>query len=142
MEPPASDVSAGRVSMAVSNRFPPTPISTRWASLRRCFQRRTLRVTVLSVSAPAMIPDPEDDGEDVVAFADFMRSTTAPPRGPISSDVLAGEALFNKIGCAVCHTPSITTAKPGAKINDSAFTVPAALGNKIIHPYSDFLLHD
>ncbi len=22
------------------------------------------------------------------------------------------------------------------------FTVPAALGNKIIHPYSDFLLHD
>jgi len=23
-----------------------------------------------------------------------------------------------------------------------AFTVPAALGSKIIHPYSDFLLHD
>jgi len=88
------------------------------------------------------VADPEDDGEDVVAFADFMRSTKAPPRGPISSDVLAGEALFNKIGCAVCHTPSITTAKPGAKINGSAFTVPAALGNKIIHPYSDFLLHD
>jgi len=88
------------------------------------------------------VADPEDDGEDVVAFADFMRSTKAPPRGPISGDVLAGEALFNKIGCAVCHTPSITTAKPGAKINGSAFTVPAALGNKIIHPYSDFLLHD
>jgi CxxC motif-containing protein (DUF1111 family) len=88
------------------------------------------------------VADPEDDGEDVVAFADFMRSTKAPPRGPISSDVLAGEALFNKIGCAVCHTASITTAKPGAKINGSAFTVPAALGNKIIHPYSDFLLHD
>ncbi|MGN6717286.1 MAG: di-heme oxidoredictase family protein [Candidatus Binatia bacterium] len=88
------------------------------------------------------VADPEDDGEDVVAFADFMRSTKAPPRGPISSDVLAGEALFNKIGCAVCHTPSITTAKPWAKINGSAFTVPAALGNKIIHPYSDFLLHD
>jgi len=88
------------------------------------------------------VADPEDDGEDVVAFADFMRATKAPPRGPISDDVLAGEALFNKIGCAVCHTSSITTAKPGAKINGSAFTVPAALGNKIIHPYSDFLLHD
>jgi len=88
------------------------------------------------------VADPEDDGEDVVAFADFMRATKAPPRGAISDDVLAGEALFNKIGCAVCHTSSITTAKPGAKINGSAFTVPAALGNKIIHPYSDFLLHD
>jgi len=88
------------------------------------------------------VADPEDDGEDVVAFADFMRATKAPPRGPISDDVLAGEALFNKIGCAVCHTSSITTAKPGTKINGSTFTVPAALGNKIIHPYSDFLLHD
>jgi CxxC motif-containing protein (DUF1111 family) len=56
--------------------------------------------------------------------------------------VIAGEAIFNKIGCAFCHTPSITTAKPGEKINGSTFTVLAALGNKIIHPYSDFLLHD
>ncbi len=27
-------------------------------------------------------------------------------------------------------------------INGGALTVPNALGNKIIHPYSDFLLHD
>ena len=42
------------------------------------------------------VPDPEDDGVDVVAFADFMRSTKAPPRGPITADVQAGEALFNE----------------------------------------------
>jgi CxxC motif-containing protein (DUF1111 family) len=88
------------------------------------------------------VPDPEDDGVDVVAFANFMRSTKAPPRGPITDDVLAGELLFNKIGCDTCHTPSITTARPGSKINGGALTVPNALGNKIIHPYSDFLLHD
>jgi CxxC motif-containing protein (DUF1111 family) len=88
------------------------------------------------------VPDPEDDGVDVVAFADFMRSTKAPPRGSITPDVMAGEVLFNKIGCAVCHTPSITTAPPGSKINGGVFTVPASLGNKIIHPFSDFLLHD
>ena len=88
------------------------------------------------------VADPEDDGADVKAFADFMRATKAPPRGAVSADVLAGEALFNKVGCAVCHTPSLTTARPGAKINGGALTVPAALGNKIIHPYSDFLLHD
>jgi CxxC motif-containing protein (DUF1111 family) len=88
------------------------------------------------------VPDPEDDGVDVVAFADFMRATKAPPRGTITADVSAGEALFNKTGCAVCHTPSITTARPGTKINGGEFTVPNALGNKIIHPYSDYLLHD
>lgn len=88
------------------------------------------------------VPEPEDDGVDVVAFADFMRSTKAPPRGPITDDALAGEALFAKIGCAICHTPSITTARPGTKINGGEFTVPEALGNKIIHPYSDYLLHD
>jgi hypothetical protein len=27
-------------------------------------------------------------------------------------------------------------------INGGAFVVPAALGNKIIHQYSDFVLHD
>ena len=30
------------------------------------------------------VPDPEDDGVDVRAFANFMRATKAPPRGPIN----------------------------------------------------------
>lgn len=88
------------------------------------------------------VADPEDDGVDVVAFANFMRSTKAPSRGPITLDVKAGDQIFNAIGCAVCHISSITTAPPGTVINGGAMTVPAALGNKIIHPYSDFLLHD
>jgi len=88
------------------------------------------------------VADPEDDGEDIGAFTDFMRSTKAPPRGPITPDVMAGEALFNTIGCAICHTPSITTAPANTRINAGAYTVPEALGNKTIHPYSDYLLHD
>ncbi len=88
------------------------------------------------------VPDPEDDGEDVKAFANFMRATKAPPRGPITAAVTAGEQVFNRIGCNTCHVASITTAPAGTIINGGAMTVPAALGNKIIHPYSDFLLHD
>lgn len=88
------------------------------------------------------VPDPEDDGEDVIAFADFMRSTKAPPRGPINVAVRAGEMLFSQVGCGSCHVPSIVTAQTGTIINGGSFTVPAALGNKTIHPYSDFLLHD
>ena len=88
------------------------------------------------------VKDPEDDGTDVRAFADFMRSTKAPSRGDITADVLAGETVFNQIGCATCHTPTYRTSPPGTPINGGNFVVPAALGDKIIHPYSDFLLHD
>jgi CxxC motif-containing protein (DUF1111 family) len=88
------------------------------------------------------VADPEDDGVDIVAFANFMRSTKAPPRGRINAQVNAGGAIFTEIGCAICHTPSITTAPAGTPINGGAFTVPEALGNKVIHPYSDFLLHN
>jgi CxxC motif-containing protein (DUF1111 family) len=88
------------------------------------------------------VPDPEDDGVDLVAFANFMRATKAPSRGPITADVRAGDKLFSQIGCAQCHTPAIITAHPGSIVNGGSFTVPNALGNKIIHPYSDFLLHD
>lgn len=71
-----------------------------------------------------------------------MRSLKAPPRGPITAQVNAGQNVFTAIGCAVCHVASITTATVGTVINQGAFTVPAALGDKIIHPFSDFLLHN
>ncbi len=91
------------------------------------------------------VPDPEDTSDAVETFARFVRATTVPP---IDSDLFftdaatQGSNIFNAIGCAVCHTRSITTAPPGSLINGGAFRVPAALGNKIIHPYSDFLLHN
>ena len=88
------------------------------------------------------VKDPEDDGADVRAFADFMRSTKAPARGEITVDVLAGETVFNNLGCGTCHTPTYRTSPPGTPINGGAFTVPPALGDKIIHPYSDYLLHN
>ena len=88
------------------------------------------------------VEDPENDGIDSLAFADFMRATKAPSRGTITADVIAGEGLFNQIGCNVCHVSTMTTAPAGSVINGGAFTVPPALGEKIIHPYRDFLLHD
>jgi CxxC motif-containing protein (DUF1111 family) len=87
----------------------------------------------------------EDPDEDIVAFANFMRATKAPPRNSEtqnSADAVAGASLFNQVGCNICHVTSITTAPAGTSINGGTFVVPAALGDKIIHPYSDFLLHD
>lgn len=96
------------------------------------------------------VADPEDHPDaqglaDIDHFARFMRATQAPPVDATlaaTSDARAGASLFNAIGCNICHVTSITTAPAGTVINGGAFTVPAALGNKIIHPYSDFLLHD
>ena len=99
---------------------------------------------VINCTGPPFDPvaDPEDDGDDVLAFADFMAATRAPGRGPITAAVTRGDSLFNAVGCAVCHTRNFTTAAPGTIINGGAFVVPAALGNKIIHPFSDFALHN
>src|SRR5215510_6712000 len=89
------------------------------------------------------VQDPEDDGGDVLAFADFMAATRAPGRqNPIPAAATAGDPLFTSVGCAVCHTRTFTTATPGTLINGGAFRVPTALGNKIIHPFSDFALHN
>jgi CxxC motif-containing protein (DUF1111 family) len=101
---------------------------------------------VMNVTFPSPfdpVQDPEDDGGDVLAFADFMAATRAPGRqNPIPAAATRGDSLFTSVGCAVCHTRTFTTAAPGTSINGGAFTVPAALGNKIIHPFSDFALHN
>jgi CxxC motif-containing protein (DUF1111 family) len=99
---------------------------------------------ILGVSSAPFdtVADPEDDGDDVEAFTDFMRALRAPARGAITADVNAGSTLFDQIGCAVCHTRNFTTSTTGTIINGGAFTVPASLGNKIIHPFSDFALHN
>src|SRR5262249_2115181 len=91
------------------------------------------------------VADPEDDQGDVDAFARFVRATKAPPRDTAlaaTPDAVAGSQIFDTIGCAVCHVRTITPAPAGTVLNRGAFTVPAALGNKVIHPFSDFLLHD
>ncbi len=81
--------------------------------------------------------DPEDgpdgDGLDFIdRVTDFQRLLAAPPQTPQTG--MTGETLFNAVGCADCHHPSFTTADD-AKLE-------AALRNRAIRPYSNFLLHD
>ena len=89
---------------------------------------------------------PGADGlSDIDRFARFIRATEAPSRDLTlsqTSHAKHGEELFAKIGCAICHVPTLTTAPAGTPINGGAFTVPPALGQKTFHPYGDFLLHN
>jgi CxxC motif-containing protein (DUF1111 family) len=97
------------------------------------------------VDAFDTVRDPDDDGEDVEAFARFMRSTKAPPRDEVlaaTADARRGDQLFSLVGCDVCHVRNITTAPAGTVINQGTFVVPMALGGRTIHPFGDFLLHN
>ena len=101
---------------------------------------------------PIMSPPPgqntfcgEDPERDIDAFTQFMRATKAPARDEDiakTDEAVKGSELFDKIGCAVCHTRTLVTAQEGVVINGGTFKVPKALANKIIHPFGDFLLHD
>jgi CxxC motif-containing protein (DUF1111 family) len=97
------------------------------------------------------VPDPEDGHgkppgqQDIDALAGFLRATKVPPRDAVlaaTPDAQAGSALFNQIGCAICHVPTLQTAPVGTVINGGTFRIPSALGDKLIHPYSDLLLHN
>src|SRR5215216_3433100 len=66
---------------------------------------------VINVTFPSPfdpVADPEDDGDDVLAFADFMAATRAPGRqNPIPAAATRGDSLFNAVGCNVCHTRTL-----------------------------------
>jgi CxxC motif-containing protein (DUF1111 family) len=97
------------------------------------------------VTEPNDLRDPKTHKTDLDQFASFMRETAVPPRDAAtmgSPAVTHGEALFKTLGCSVCHVPTMKTAPAGTMLNGGTYAVSEALGNKIIHPYSDFLLHD
>jgi CxxC motif-containing protein (DUF1111 family) len=94
--------------------------------------------------------DPEDQPDnlglaDIDHFAQFIRGTMVPPRDTALAATPAaskGGKLFRRLGCNICHVESMTTAPVGTVIDGGMFIVPEALGDKTIHPFSDFLLHD
>ncbi len=82
---------------------------------------------------------------DIDRFARFVRATKAPARDTLLAQTptaRAGSALFDKIGCAICHVRTLTTAAAGTRINGGTFTIPPALGEQTFHPFGDFLLHN
>jgi len=68
---------------------------------------------------------------DVVNFAAFIRLSAPATPAPPTTSISNGASLFNSIGCALCHSPSLTTGP-------SIFT---GMSNIPYNPYSDFALH-
>ena len=68
---------------------------------------------------------------DVLNFALFTRLTAPPTPAPPTQSTTNGSNLFNSIGCALCHSSSLTTGASGY----------TGMSNVTYHPYSDFALH-
>jgi CxxC motif-containing protein (DUF1111 family) len=68
---------------------------------------------------------------DIVNFAAFSRLSAPPTPATPTPSTQNGSNLFSKVGCALCHSPSLTTAA-------SIFT---GMGGVTYNPYSDFALH-
>jgi len=76
---------------------------------------------------------------DIEAFADFMRMLAPPTPAPGTPSTVNGRAVFAKVGCVHCHTPSFTTGKMIA--SGSATNPSAALSNQTVNLFSDLLVH-
>jgi CxxC motif-containing protein (DUF1111 family) len=68
---------------------------------------------------------------DMVNFALFAQLSAPPTPVSPTTSTQNGAALFNSIGCSLCHSPSLTTGQ-------SPYT---GMSNVTYNPYSDFALH-
>lgn len=78
--------------------------------------------------------EPELTAEQLQAVSFYLQFLAVPaPRDQSEPEVIRGRAVFDEAGCTACHRPQIKT---------SSTAKPAAFANRLIAPYSDFLLHD
>ena len=76
--------------------------------------------------------NPLDVPSDVVKFAVFTRFLAPPIPAPDTDTIVRGRKLFEDIGCALCHTPTLHTGNVAV----------AALRDKPVNLFSDLALHN
>jgi len=126
---------AYNVEMGISNQLFPQERDETPSCLFVANPNDTLNFTTPATTAtsnPAVI-------SDIEAFANFMRMLAPPTPAPDTPSIANGRTTFINIGCAHCHTASLTTGKMIA--SGSATTPSAALSNQTAHLWSDLLVH-
>ena len=127
---------AYNVEMGISNQLFPQERDDTPSCLFTATPNDTLNFTTAAPTSPTVNPAVISDIE---GFANFMRMLAPPTPAPDTPSPVNGRAAFIKVGCAHCHTPSLTTGK---MIASGSSTVPsAALSNQTAHLWSDLLVH-
>lgn len=77
---------------------------------------------------------PAEISQSTLGLTVFYTQTLAVPvaREQSTEAVQAGRSIFNSLGCAKCHTPTLSTGEHDI----------SALSRQTIHPFTDLLLHD
>jgi CxxC motif-containing protein (DUF1111 family) len=84
------------------------------------------------IEAVDRVADPEVLESTVQAVTHYVRALAPPAPGPDTESRVQGRALFAQAQCSRCHIPEFQTGPSPL----------AALSNRTVHAYSDFLLHD
>ena len=122
---------AYNVEMGISNQLFPQERDETPGCLFNATPEDTNNFTTTGNSNTAVL-------SDIEAFADFMRMLAPPVPAPATPSSEKGRATFAKIGCAQCHTPSLTTGT----IASGSSTIPsAALSNQTANLFSDLIVH-
>jgi hypothetical protein len=88
---------------------------------------------------------PQDVSQaNLIKMTQFQALLAPIPPQPPTSTTMAGLAVFNSIGCSVCHIVSFTTqANVTLRTTTGGQTgTVVPLSNITFNPYSDYLLHD
>ncbi len=95
-------------------------------------QFATVPNSITDTTAPAAI----DALSDIEKFSFFMRFLAPPTPSPDTpggaTSIANGRSLFSSVGCALCHTPTLSTGNSAV----------AALRNQPANLFSDVLVHD
>jgi CxxC motif-containing protein (DUF1111 family) len=131
---PASDFSSDVVNFAAFSRMsaPPTPAT---AGTRTASSATTPAATTSSTSTTQVA---SADATSVLSSASGTPSTssagsTTATGSTVAADASQGQQIFQNVGCAACHSPSLTTGNS---------EIGPAETNVTYHPFSDFALHD
>jgi len=78
------------------------------------------------------LPEPELTAEQVARVDDYVRFLAPPSPAPFDHTARKGKRVFERIGCAACHVPSLRTGDHEVRV----------LSRKEVAAYTDLLLHD
>jgi CxxC motif-containing protein (DUF1111 family) len=84
------------------------------------------------IPEPEDVRDPRTGRRGIDNFASFMKFLGPLGRGPLDESTRIGEQVFGAIGCAACHTPSLTTGPSSNPL----------FNRQMVPLFSDLLLHD
>ncbi len=114
---------------------------------------RAIKTTDVNYNIPTCLrshlpEEPNDNGALLAKLTYFIALSSPAPVGKIDAATNRGRSTFEKLGCAECHVPALSTAPeyylldPDSQFPTKRYLRIQALENREVKAYSDLLLHN